>query len=139
MSAQNCPAPVRPLNRSWSLAVVAGATALVLIVFTLPLTTLTSTAHDLGAGPGAQAWLLSAMPLGCAIGLLPGGAVGDDYGRRLVFSAGLALMALSLALAAVTSDAGVLIVLRVVQGIGGAGVMACGLGLLAVAFPEPDE
>jgi hypothetical protein len=62
------------------LAVVAAATALALIVFTLPLTTLTSTADALDADVGAQAWLLSAMPLGCAVGLLPGSAIGTITG-----------------------------------------------------------
>ena len=82
---------VRP-NRSppnvATLAVASLATALVLIIFTVPLTTLTSTAQALGAGPGAQAWILSAMSVGAAAALLGSGVIGDDYGRRRTFVAG---------------------------------------------------
>ncbi|HPE73636.1 MAG TPA: MFS transporter, partial [Candidatus Competibacter sp.] len=75
------PAPAKGAT----LVVASIATALVLIVFTVPLTTLTGTAHALGAGPGAQAWILSAMSVGAASGLLGSGAIGDDYGRRRTF------------------------------------------------------
>lgn len=64
------------------LTISSIATALVLIVFTVPLTTLTSTAQTFGAGAGAQAWILSAMSVGAASGLMGSGAIGDDYGRR---------------------------------------------------------
>src|SRR5208337_807145 len=52
-----------------TLAISPIATALVLVVFTVPLTTLTVTAHALGAGPGAQAWNNTARYLGSALGL----------------------------------------------------------------------
>jgi hypothetical protein len=67
------PAPAKGAT----LAVASIATALVLIVFTVPLATLTGTAYALGAGPGAQAWILSAMSVGAASELLGSGAVGD--------------------------------------------------------------
>jgi hypothetical protein len=71
-----------------TLAVASLATALVLIIFTVPLTTLTSTAQALGATPGSQAWILSAMSMGAAAALLGSGVIGDDYGRRRTFVAG---------------------------------------------------
>ena len=49
-----------------TLAVGAAGTLLVLVAFTTPLTTLVSTAAGLDAGPGAQAWVLSAMPVGAS-------------------------------------------------------------------------
>lgn len=62
-AADRVDGPGRPI-----LGVVSGATMLVLIVFTVPLTTLDPTARALGAGPGAQAWLLSAGILNAALG-----------------------------------------------------------------------
>ena len=76
-----------------TLAVAATGTLLVLVAFTTPLTTLASTAAGLGAGPGAQAWVLSAMNVGTAAGLLSSGAIGDDYGRRRTFFAGALVLA----------------------------------------------
>ena len=57
-------------DRGGTLAVGAAGTLLVLVTFTTPLTTLVSTAAGLDAGPGAQAWVLSAMNVGTAAGLL---------------------------------------------------------------------
>lgn len=117
-----------------TLAVASAATALVLIVFTLPLTTLTATAQALGAGPGAQAWILSAMSVGAAAGLLGSGAVGDDYGRRRTFLAGTLLLALTSVAGALAPNALVLIVARIAQGLGGAAILACSLGLIGQAY-----
>jgi MFS family permease len=106
-----------------TLAVGAAGTLLVLVAFTTPLTTLVSTAAGLGAGPGAQAWVLS-------------GAIGDDYGRRRTFIAGTLLLAGSSVLGALAPNALVLILARILQGLGGAAMLACGLGLIGHAFPE---
>ncbi len=118
-----------------TLAVAAAGTLLTLVAFTLPLTTLAGTAADLGAGPGAQAWVLSAMSLGAAAGLLSSGAVGDDHGRRRTFLAGALVLAVSSLLDAFAPDALVLILARIAQGLGGAAVLACSLGLIGNAFP----
>ncbi|PEQ13846.1 MFS transporter [Novosphingobium sp. PC22D] len=117
-----------------TLAVVSAATALVLVVFTVPLTTLTSTARALAAGPGAQAWILSAMSVGAAIGLLASGAIGDDYGRRRTFVAGAALLAVASVGAALSLSPLMLILCRIVQGIGGAALLSCGLGIIGQAY-----
>jgi MFS family permease len=121
---------------SRTLAVAAAGTLLVLVAFTVPLTTLASTAGDLRAGPGAQAWVLSAMSVGCAAGLLSSGAIGDDRGRRRVFVVGALVLAAASVLGALAPNALVLVVARIVQGLGGAAVLACGLGLIGHVFPS---
>jgi MFS family permease len=115
--------------------VASTATALVLIIFTVPLTTLTSTAQALGAGPGAQAWILSAMSVGAAAALLGSGVIGDDYGRRRTFVAGAIVLALASALGALAPNALLLIIARIVQGLGGGAILACGPGLIGHAYP----
>lgn len=119
-----------------TLGIVSGATMLVLVIFTVPLTTLGPTARALGAGPGAQAWLLSAMPLGAATGLLGAGALGDNHGRRMVFLRGLAVMAAASAVGALATSDLMLVLARIAQGLGGAAVLACGLGLVGHAFAD---
>src|SRR5919107_1100363 len=76
-----------------TLLMASSATLLVLITFVTPLATAVRTTVDLDAGPGAQAWLLSAMSVGLAAALLTAGVLADDLGRRRVFCAGLALLA----------------------------------------------
>ncbi len=118
-----------------ALAVAAAGTLLVLVAFTIPLATLASTVADLRAGPDAQAWVLSAMSLGSAAGLLSSGAIGDEYGRRRTFLAGALVLAASSLLGALAPTVLVLIIARILQGLGGAALLACGLGLIGHAFP----
>ncbi len=125
--------------RSRTLAVSALATFLVLVAFTTPLATLVSTARALGSGPGGQAWILSSMSVGLAVALLVTGAVGDDYGRRRMLVLGAAVLAVTSAVAALSPDTLVLVLARVGQGIGGAAVISCGLGLIGHAFPAGPE
>jgi MFS family permease len=121
------------VNRT--LAVAAGGTFLVLVAFTTPLASLADTATTLHSDPGGQAWILSSMSVGLAVALLVSGAVADDYGRRKVFVAGAALLALTSVLAAVTPNTLVLVMARIGQGIGGAAVLSCSLGCIAAEFP----
>src|SRR5919199_394349 len=75
------------------------------------------------------------LAVGAAAGLLSSGAIGDDYGRRRTFLAGTLLLAGSSVLGALAPNAPVLVLARVLQGLGGAAVLACGLGLIGHAFP----
>ena len=115
-----------------------GATLLALLTFVTPLTTQARTAADLGAGPSAQSWLLSAMSLGLAVALLPAGALADDAGRRRVFVAGLGVLAVGAAVCTSAWTPLVFIAGRLLQGVGGGAVLACALGLIGHAFaPGP--
>ncbi|HEV7649909.1 MAG TPA: MFS transporter [Actinophytocola sp.] len=125
--------------RSRTLAVSALATFLVLVAFTTPLATLVSTARSLGSGPGGQAWILSSMSVGLAVALLVTGAVGDDYGRRRMLVLGAAVLAATSAVGALAPTTLVLVLARVGQGIGGAAVISCSLGLIGHTFPAGPE
>jgi len=125
-----------PPNPQTTLAVAAAGPFLVLIAFTVPLTTLMSTAQSLGAGAGFQAWIMSGMSVGAASGLLSSGAIGDDYGRRRVFVGGALLLAVASVLGAVAPTALALVIARVLGGLGGAAILACGLGLVGHTFPS---
>lgn len=126
-------------DKALVLTIVSGATMLALMIFTVPLTTLAPTAEALVAGPGAQAWILSGMPLGAAAGLLGAGALGDNHGRRLVFLWGLAIIFAASLAGALAPEGLTLILARVIQGLGSAAVLACGLGLLGQVFVETHE
>ncbi len=118
-----------------TLAVTVSGPLLVLIAFATPVTTLMSTVTALGAGPGAQAWIMSGISVGAAAGLLGSGAIGDDYGRRRVFVAGALLLAIASLIGALAPTAPVLVIGRLLQGLGGAAILACGLGLIGHVFP----
>lgn len=122
---------------SRTLAVATAGTVLALIVYTAPVGILASTAAGLHSDAGGQAWILSSMSVGLAVALLPAGAVGDDHGRRRMFVAGAVLLAVTSVVAALAHDTLTLVLARVGQGLGCAAVLACGLGLVGHAFPDP--
>jgi MFS family permease len=125
--------------RQRTLGVSAAATFLVMVAFTAPLATLVGTARELGSGPGGQAWILSSMSVGLAAALLVTGAIGDDHGRRRMLVLGAAVLAVTSAAGALAPTTLVLVLARIGQGIGGAAVIACGLGLVGHAFPAGPE
>ena len=114
---------------------VAAATVLVLVAFTMPLGLLSAIAPDLHAGPVGQAWILSSMSVGLAGALLVTGSLADDFGRRRVFLAGLGVFALGMCVAAAAPVVPVLVLARAAQGAGGAAVLASSLSLIAHAYP----
>jgi EmrB/QacA subfamily drug resistance transporter len=92
---------------------------------------------DLGAGLEGLEWTVNAYTLTFAVFLLTGAALGDRFGRRLMFATGLVIFTGASAAAALAPDIGTLIAARAVQGLGGAIVMPLTLTLLAsVAPPE---
>src|SRR5215475_8853146 len=109
-------------------------TLAVLVVFTAPLANLNQTAAGLDAGPSGRIWILSSMSIGLGAFLLTAGRVADDYGRRRTFVAGAAVLALGSVVAAAASDVEVFVLARIVTGIGGAAVIAAGLGMIAAAY-----
>ena len=118
-----------------TLAVVSGSTLLVLATFVTPLSTGIRTAAAFGTGAAGQAWLLSAMSVGLAAALLVAGAVADQVGRRRVFVTGLVLVAGGALASALAGSTAVFLAGRLLEGVGGAAVLACSLGLLSVSYP----
>ena len=117
------------------LTLAAGSTVLVLLAFVTPLATGVRTAAALHAGPAGLTWMLSAMSVGLAVALLTAGVLADDRGRRRVFVAGLVLLGAASAVAGAAGRPGVVIAARLVEGLGGAAVLAGGLGMIGHAYP----
>jgi MFS family permease len=122
-----------------TLLVTAGGTLLAMTAFTAPLSIVPAVARDLGAGPVATSWVLSSMSLGLAVALLTSGAIGDEVGRRRVFVVGAALLAAGSLASAVAPGPWTFVVGRVLQGVGAAAVIACGLALIGHSFPGPER
>ncbi len=121
------------------LVPVALGTTLVLVTYVSPIATIPATAADLGAGPVARAWILSSMSVGLAAALLASGVLGDTLGRRRVYVWGLVALALGAVVCAVSVEPVLFIGARVLEGVGGAAVLACGLAALAHRYPAPHE
>jgi EmrB/QacA subfamily drug resistance transporter len=80
-------------------------------------------------------WTLNGYNLAFAALMLTASALGDRYGKRTVYVAGLLLFVVASIACALADNAGLLISARVVQGIGAAGVLPLSLSLVSDAFP----
>jgi len=85
---------------------------------------------DLGAGLVALQWSLTGYLLTAAALLLVSGALADRFGRRRVLVTGLVVMLVASVVCAVAPSVGILILARVVQGVGAALVVPSSLALL---------
>jgi hypothetical protein len=102
-------------------------------------TALSTIRHDLGASLEALQWTMNAYNLSFAVLLLTGAALGDRFGRRRIFIAGLGLFVAASAACALAGSAAWLIAARTVQGAGAALVMPLAMALLSAAFPRDER
>ena len=79
------------------------------------------------------------MSVGMAAALLASGVLGDTLGRRRVYVAGGVAMAVGAGICAVAQEPILFVAARVVEGVGGAAVLACGLAVLAHRYPPGPE
>jgi EmrB/QacA subfamily drug resistance transporter len=119
----------------WTFAIVSAALFMITLDNLVVTTALPSIRADLGATLQGLEWMVNAYTLSFAVLLLPAAALGDRFGRRRMFVAGLALFTGASALAALAPSAGALVAARAVQGAGGAIIAPLSLTLLADAVP----
>jgi EmrB/QacA subfamily drug resistance transporter len=98
---------------------------------------LPSIQHGLRAGEGAVEWVVAGYAIATAVLLVTGGRLGDQFGRRRVFSIGLAIFIVTSAACALAPDPGVLVAARVAQGVGAALMAPNILSILGVIYTGP--
>ncbi|GAB2847302.1 MFS transporter [Actinocorallia aurea] len=120
----------------WTL-VITGLAGFMASLDNLVVTTaLPSIRTDLGGGLEDLEWTVNSYTLTFAVLLLFGSALGDRFGRRRVFGAGVALFTAASAAAALAPGIEALIAARAVQGVGAAVMMPLTLTLLTAVTPE---
>ncbi|WP_433253241.1 MFS transporter [Streptosporangium sp. CA-135522] len=92
-------------------------------------------AHDLNASLADLQWVTSGYLLALAVFLITAGKLGDLFGHKMIFLVGVTGFALTSLAIGLSSSIGVLIALRVLQGLFGALLQPAALALLRVAFP----
>jgi EmrB/QacA subfamily drug resistance transporter len=121
-------------RRWWTLGAVCVATFMLLLDVTIVNVALPDIQRDLGSSFQDLQWVVDAYALTLAAFLLTAGSLADRLGRRRVFVAGLALFTVASLLCGLSTTPTQLNVARALQGIGGAGMFATSLALLAAAF-----
>ncbi|MFJ9676632.1 MFS transporter [Streptomyces sp. NPDC101194] len=118
-----------------TLATTATATAVALMSYTAPMTTVPGISAALATPVSGRAWLLNGAPLGLAVFLLIVGSLADDYGRRRLFLIGTLALGITTGLGALATTTVAFTLARVAQGAASAAILAASLGLLVGAFP----
>jgi EmrB/QacA subfamily drug resistance transporter len=100
---------------------------------------LPSLSEDLGFSETSLAWVVNAYLLTFGGFLLLGGRLGDLFGHRRLFVAGIALFTAASLACGLAGSQGLLIGARAVQGVAGAVVSAVALSLIVTLFTEPAD
>ena len=94
---------------------------------------------DLGFSQTSLAWVVNAYLLTFGGFLLLGGRLGDLFGHRRLFLAGISLFTLASLACGLASSQELLVAARAVQGVGGAIASAVSLSLMMTCSPSPAE
>src|SRR3989454_3396193 len=122
-------------NMLWTFIITSVALFMVTLDNLVVTTALPVIRVDLHSGLSGLEWTVNAYTLTFAVLLLTGAALGDRFGRRLVFTIGLGIFTLASAAAALAPSIGALDAARALQGLGGAIVMPLTLTVLSAAVP----
>jgi EmrB/QacA subfamily drug resistance transporter len=126
-------------EKNWVLGVTALASFMMALDAQIITTAFATIRADFGASVETLQWTVNAFNLTFAVLLLTGAALGDRFGRRRMFAAGIALFALASAACALSGSAEALIAARAAQGAGAALVMPLAMAILSGAFAKQER
>ena len=122
-------------STGWVVGLTSVASLMVALDLLVVSTALSTIRDDLGTSIELLQWTVTAYGLAFACLLMTGAALGDRFGRRRVFTCGLAVFATASAACALAPGIGWLIAARAVQGVGAALVLPLAVSLLSAAVP----
>ncbi|MCA8431702.1 DHA2 family efflux MFS transporter permease subunit [Burkholderia seminalis] len=126
-------------KRWYALIVLCLGVLMIVLDSTIVNVALPSISTDLHFTETALVWVVNAYLLTFGGCLLLGGRLGDLYGQRRMFLAGLVAFTLASLACGLAQSQTMLIAARAVQGLGGAVVSAVSLSLIMNLFTEPGE
>ncbi|NIF45928.1 DHA2 family efflux MFS transporter permease subunit, partial [Burkholderia sp. Tr-862] len=126
-------------KRWYALIVLCLGVLMIVLDSTIVNVALPSISTDLHFTETALVWVVNAYLLTFGGCLLLGGRLGDLYGQRRMFLAGLVVFTLASLACGLAQSQAMLIAARAVQGFGGAIVSAVSLSLIMNLFTEPGE
>ncbi|MGN6614285.1 MAG: MFS transporter [Candidatus Nitrosocosmicus sp.] len=121
------------------LALVALAQLMVIVDFTIVQVALPSIGKEFGVSINGLQWIVTAYGLTLAGFLLFSGRSGDIYGHKKLFIMGVLLFSIASLAGGLVSSEFILIISRIIQGLGAAMASATGLSIIATVFPEGQE
>jgi EmrB/QacA subfamily drug resistance transporter len=126
-------------TRWLALYVLTLGSLMIVLDATIVNVALPSIRQDLGFTETSLAWVVNAYLLTYGGFLLLGGRLGDLFGQRRLFLAGIGLFTLASLACGLSTTQWMLVSARTVQGLGGAVASAVSLSLMMTLFTEPAE
>lgn len=127
-------------NRKWWTLVGACAGLFLLMLdSTVVALALPAIRHDVGASAEGLQWVMNGYLLTIAVLVVTAGRLGDMFGRKRVFLAGMVLFAIGSVVSGAAGDQDGLIVGRVLQGAGAAPMLSLSLALVCNVFPAAEQ
>jgi EmrB/QacA subfamily drug resistance transporter len=126
-------------RRWWALGAMCFALFMIMLDNTVVNVALPSIQRSLHASTASLEWTVNAYTLSFAVLLVTGGRLGDLFGRRKLFLAGVVIFAASSAAIGFSPDDAWLVAWRAVQGAGAALMMPATLSIITNAFPPAER
>jgi EmrB/QacA subfamily drug resistance transporter len=126
-------------RRWWALGAMCFALFMIMLDNTAVNVALPSIQHSLHASTSSLEWTVNAYTLSFAVLLVTGGRLGDLFGRRKIFLAGVIVFAGSSAAIGFSTSDTWLVAWRAVQGVGSAMMMPATLSIITNAFPPAER
>ena len=127
-------------RRRWlALYMLCAGELMIVLDTTIVNVALPSIQGSLGFTESALVWVVNAYMLTYGGFLLLGGRLGDLYGKRRLFLAGITLFTAASLVCGLAASQAVLVAARAIQGLGGAVVSAIALSLIMNIFTEAGD
>lgn len=94
---------------------------------------------EFATGAILLSWIPTSFLLAAAMFAVPFGRISDIYGMKKIFSYGVIIFTVSSLLSALSPSAELLIVFRILQGIGGAMIFVTGLAIITSVYPPQQR
>jgi EmrB/QacA subfamily drug resistance transporter len=126
-------------RRWWALGAMCFALFMIMLDNTVVNVALPSIQRSLNASTSSLEWTVNAYTLSFAVLLVTGGRLGDLFGRRRIFLAGVVVFACSSGAIGFSPSDTWLVAWRAVQGVGSAMMMPATLSIITNAFPPSER
>jgi DHA2 family multidrug resistance protein-like MFS transporter len=123
-------------QRSYAMVVLALGTFMALLDATIANVALPSLSRAFEITPAQSMWIVNAFQIAVAASLLPLSALGRRVTYRSVYQGGLIVFTFASLACALSHTFGSLVVARVLQGVGAAGMLSVGPAILRFIFPQ---
>ena len=123
-------------RRHWATLAIMATLVLVVLDGAIANVALPTIATSLDVSPAASVWVVNSYQLSLVMALLPCAALGESLGLRRVFIRGVAVFTGASLLCSLSPSLPWLVAARFVQGLGGAAVVALGIGLIRFTYPQ---